>query len=207
MKIKHLSFILFFLTLQGCSSVPATPTLERAVDFEKGVSNIPEDQFFFFEYRSRSDCSVECHCAAAEAPAPIYEITPDGELWIERELGFNLTGEPWLVTDAQGDQSLSGPIMGFFVMNEWGGQIHVVDALPFSAIPSDTTIATVYSVDADGTAIMEIFGETYYLKPGQSWTDSGEVQQGVPLGCHTSYSTSVTNYGLFSLSQLRFGFR
>lgn len=206
MKIKPLSLFLLFLTLQGCSSTPATPTLEHAVDFEKGVSGIPEDQFIFFEYRSRSDCSVECHCAAVEASAPLYEITPEGELWIERELGFALTGEPWLETDSQGRQSLSAPIMGFFVMNEWGGQIHVVDALPFSAIPSDTTIATVYSVDADGTAIVEIFGETYYLKPGQSWTSSGDIPQGEPLGCHTSYNTSLTNLGLFSLSQLRFGY-
>lgn len=206
MKKKLLSLCLIFLTLQGCSSVPAAPTLERAVDFEKGVYKIPEDQFIFLEYRNRSDCSVECHCAAVEAPAPLYEITPEGELWIERELGFNLTGEPWLKTDSQGVQSLSGPIMGFFVMNEWGGQISVMDTLPYSAIPADTTIATVYSIDADGTAIVEIFSETYSLKPGQAWADSDDIPQGSPLGCHISYSTSLTNLGLFSLSQLRFGF-
>ncbi|NOT06252.1 MAG: hypothetical protein HOP27_16795 [Anaerolineales bacterium] len=192
--IKVLSLFILFLLLQGCSLTPSTPSLERAVNFEKGISKIPEGYYIFLEFRSRNVCSDECHCAP-EAPAPLYEITSAGELWIERDL--------------EGFPASSSPIVGFFVFNDWGGRVYAMDTLPFTLqpgiAPSDTTIATVYSVDAEGTAVVEVYGETYFIKPGQAWTDSGNMRREPPAGCHISYSTSLTNFGLFSQTQIRFG--
>jgi hypothetical protein len=194
MKIKVLSLFILFLSLQGCSSTPSTPSLERAANFEKGISRIPERYYLFLEFRSRSVCSDECNCAP-EAPAPLYEITSAGELWIERDL--------------EGFPTSSSPIVGFFVFNDWGGRVYAMDTLPFTLqpgiAPSDTIIATVYSVDAEGTAVVEVYGETYFIKPGQAWTDSGDMRREPPAGCHISYSTSLTNFGLFSETQIRFG--
>lgn len=205
MKIKLLLLFLLFLSLQGCSSTPKPPPLERAVDFETGVSEIPEDHYLFLEFRNRNVCSAKCNCAP-EASAPLYEITPEGELWIERDLGVTSTGESWLETGSEGHPTLSSPIVGLFVFNDWGGWIFVMDTLPFSVDPGDAHIATVYSVDAEGTAVVEIYGETYFIKPGQSWTDSGDMPREPPAGCRISYSTSLTNFGLFSQSQIRFGY-
>jgi hypothetical protein len=188
------------------TSIPATPSLERAVDFEKGISNIPEGYYLFLEYFGRSACSGECNCPVVEAPAPLYEITSSGELWIERDLGVTPTGESWIRKDLEGRLTLSSPIAGFFVFNDWGGGVYVMDTLPFTLTPGDTAIAAVYSVDAEGTAVVEIFGETYFIKPGQSWTDSGDVRQEPPKGCHVSYSTRVTNFGLYPQTQIRFGY-
>lgn len=186
MRIKLLSLFVLFLSLQGCSS---NASLERAVNFEKGISNIPEDSYLFLEFRADSACSDECHCAPAPR-APLYEITSAGELWIENSL--------------EGFPTSSSPIVGFFVFNDWGERVYVMDTLPFTLKPGDTSIATVYSVDAEGTAVVEVYGETYFIEPGQSWTDSGDVWQPPPLGCHISYSKNLANFGLFSQTQIRF---
>ncbi|MBI3176236.1 MAG: hypothetical protein HYZ25_21130 [Chloroflexi bacterium] len=202
MKIKLLSLFTLFLFLSGCSS---NSSLERAVNFEKGISKIPEGYSIFLEYVGRSVCSDQCNCAP-EAPAPLYEFTSSDELWIERDLGVTSTGEPWIEKDLEGLPTLSSPIVGFFVFNDWGGRIYVVDTLPFTLDPGDTPIATLYSVDTDGTAVVEVYGETYFIKPGQSWTDSGDTRREPPFGCHISYTTSLTNFGLFSQKQIRFGY-
>jgi hypothetical protein len=205
MKIKLLSLFTLFLLLQACSSTPSTPSLERAVNFEKGISNIPQGYFIFLEFFSRSVCSDKCNCAP-EASAPLYEFTSTGELWIERDLGFASTGKPWIEKDLDGLPTVSSPMAGFFVFNDWGGRIYVLDTLPFTLDPGDTPIATVYSVDAEGTAVVEVYGETYFIQPGQSWTDSGDMRREPPEGCRISYSTSLTNFGLFSQTQIRFGY-
>jgi hypothetical protein len=185
----------------------ATPSLEHAVNFEKGTSKIPEGYYIFIELRGRNVCSDECNCAP-EARPPLYEFTSAGELWIKEGLGVTSTGESWLERDLEGRLTLSSPIVGFFVDDEDSGfgQVHVVNTLPFTLEPSDPSIATIYSVEADGTAVVEIYGETYFIKPGQSWTDSGDWRREPPPECRISYSKSLTNFGLYSQTQIRFGY-
>jgi hypothetical protein len=186
----------------------ATPSLERAVNFEKGISKIPEGYYMFIELRGRSVCSDECNCAP-EARPPLYEFTSAGELWIEVDLGVTSTGESWIERDLEGRPTLSSPIVGFFVDDDDSGlgQVHVVNTLPFTLEPGDTSIATIYSVEADGTAVVEVYGEIYFIKPGQSWTDSGDWRREPPPECHISYSKSLTNFGLYSQMQIRFGYQ
>src|SRR5512138_1073852 len=143
MRIKLLSLFILFLLLQGCSS---NPSLKPAINFEKGISNIPKDYYIFLELFGSSTCSDECQCAPGPT-APLYEITSTGELWIENSL--------------EGFPASSSPIVGFFVFNDGGGRVYVIDTLPFTLTPGDTSIATVYSVDAEGTAVVEVYGETY----------------------------------------------
>jgi hypothetical protein len=181
------------------TSIPATPFLEPAIDFEKGISNIPEGYYIFLAYFGRSECSGECNCAPTEARAPLYEITPAGELWI--------------ISDLEDHPTLSSQIAGFFVYDDDSsiGEVQVVDPLPFTVTPFTFTrdapaIATVYSVEADGTAVVEVYGETYFIKPGQLWTESGDWSREPPAGCRMSYSDRLTNFGLFSKAQVRFGY-
>lgn len=196
------------------TSIPATPSPDPAIDFEKGISNIPEGYYIFLEYSGRSECSSECNCAPTEARAPLYEITSTGELWIESDLlGVDPTGKSWVIKDSEGILTLSDPIAGFFVYNNDAsvGQVQVVSPLPFTLIPFTFTfdalaVATIYSVEADGTAIVEVYGETYFIKPGQSWTESGDWSREPPAGCRISYSNRLTNFGLFSKTQIRFGY-
>jgi hypothetical protein len=206
MKTKRLSLLILLLLLQACAPTPLVPSLERAVNFEKGISKIPQGNYLFLEFRSKSVCSNECNCAPEAPAAPLYEITPAGELWIERDLGLTSTGQSWLETGSDGRPSLYSPILGFFVFNAWGGRIYVMDILPFTLRPGDTTMATVYNIDAQGTAVVEVYGETYFIKPGQSWIDSGDRWQEPPAGCHVSYNTSLVNLGLFSQSKIHFAY-
>lgn len=194
--------------------IPTIPPLEPAIDFEKGISNIPEGYYIFLEYFGRSECSNECNCAPTEARAPLYEITSAGELWIESDLlGVDSAGKSWIRKDLESILTLSDPVAGFFVYDDDSsiGQVQVVDPLPFTLIPFTFTadapaVATVYSVEADGTAIVEVYGETYFIKPGQSWTESGDWSREPPAGCRISYSDRLTNFGLFSKTQIRFGY-
>jgi hypothetical protein len=190
MRIKLTLLFIMFLALQGCSPALKNPQLERAADFEKGVSNIPKGYFIFLELSGSNVCSDECHCAPAPV-RPAYNFTASGELWTDLE---SLPA------------ALASPTVGFFGYGNWRDKLFIMDALPFNLQPyDDTTVATLYSVDAQGTAIVEIAGETYFIKPGQSWTDSGEVRQEPPAGCHVSYTRRLTNYGLLPQTQIQFG--
>jgi hypothetical protein len=190
-----------------------TPSLEPAIDFEKGISNIPEGYYIFLEFFGRSKCSDECNCAP-EARAPLYEITPAGELWIISSLiGVTSTGASWIGNDLEDRSTLSSPIAGFFVYDDDSsmGQVQVVAPLPFTVTPFTFTrdapaIATIYSIEADGTAVVEVYGKTYFIKPGQSWTESGDWSREPPSGCRMSYSDRLTNLGLFAKTQVRFGY-
>jgi hypothetical protein len=199
MKIKILSLLILILSLQGCSPleypsrkgtpIPLIPTLEPAVNFEKGISKVPKGYYIFIELRGSSVCSPECQCA----PAPVriqYNFTSSGELWTD------LHDLPVILAS-------SSPIVGFFGYGDWQDNLYVIEALPFKVRPDGDV--TVYSIDVQGTAIVEVHGGTYFIRPGQSWTDSGDIKQEPPAGCHVSYSTRLSNYGLLSRTQIRFG--
>jgi hypothetical protein len=163
------------------------PTLEPAINFEKGLSQVPIGYLVFIELRGYSTCSEECNCA----PAPVrmlYKFTASGELWTDL---FDF------------DKIMSQPIVGFFGYGDWQDQLYGMDTLPFKVPPYDD--ATVYSVDDKGVAIMETHGETFYIKPGQTWTNSGTEKREPPVGCSISYGSTLTNYGLLPRSKIRFG--
>jgi hypothetical protein len=196
--MKNMLIILILLfSLYACSSTniplgedgqkPPDATLEPAIKFEEGLSQIPTGYFIFIEIKSYSTCSEECHCA----PAPVrrlYDMDPSGVLWTDL---FDL------------DNILTRPIIGFFGFGDWQDQLYVIDSLPYKVPPYDAAI--VHSVDDKGVAIMEYYGKTFYIKPGQSWTNAGNEKREPPAGCSIDYGSTLTNHGLLSRTKIRFG--
>ena len=198
MKIKLLLLLILILSFQGCSSfknvigkgtpIPLIPTLEPAANFEKGISQVPKGYYIFIEFSYRDVCSTECQCAPGPVK-PSYNFTTSGELVTDQE---NII------------PALSTPIVGFFGYDPTArDRLYVIDTLPYKTPPYDEV--TIYSVDSQGTATMEVDSKTYFIKPGQSWTDSGVLKREPPTGCHISYTTRLSNYGLLTKAQIRFG--
>jgi hypothetical protein len=189
MRKSSLIFLsILFLALQGCAALSKNPQLERAANFEKGVSNIPQGYFIFLELGGSTTYSDGCQVAPGPV-RPSYVLTSSGDFWTD------LYALP---------KALSAPAVGFFGYGDWSDRLFVIDALPFELRPyiDDYVAASVYSVEADGTAIIEINGETYLLKPGQSWADSGV--SGPLFGCRISYTERLTNYGLLPQAKIHF---
>ena len=198
MKIKLFLLLTMLLMLQACSSlsssqggetpIPPTPTLEIAINFEEGLAQVPDGYYLFIEFYGRSTYSAECNIAPGPPAPPRYNFT-DGEL---------VTSQPNITPE------LSSPIVGLFgFSSNPPNMLYVIDRLPYKAPPHDPFI-TIYSVDAQGIATVEIAGRTYLIKPDQSWTDGGDVKREPPAGCHVAYASRLSNYGLLPKAQIRF---
>jgi hypothetical protein len=172
--------------------VPRIPTLETAINFEKGISQVPNGYFILIEFGGSSVCSDECHCAPAPPAPPHYQYTSSGEL---------LTDQPDIIS------ALTTPIVGFFGERGTSGKdiLYVIDKLPYKPFPEG--MLTIFSIDAQGTATVEIGDKAYFIRPGQAWTDNGDVKQEPPLGCHMTYSSRLSNYGLVPQAKIRFGLK
>jgi hypothetical protein len=189
-SISIITLLVVFLAAcqTGLAAAP-TPTLEPAINFEKGISQIPKGYYVFIELRHREECSSECQCAP-EAPA---------------QSRYNLTASNELVTDQENIiPALSSPIVGFFGSDRRAkGMLYVIDTLPYQIPPYDWV--RFYNVDAQGVVTVELVDKTYFIKPGQSWVDGGDVMHEPPDGCHVTYSTSLSNHGLLPQAQIQFG--
>jgi hypothetical protein len=140
MKNKLLSIVILLSLLQACSAIE-NRTLEPAINFSKGVSQVPQGYYVFIEIANHSIYSPECQ----RAPAPVrqlYDFTSSGELWTDL---YNLPTAP------------SSPMVGFFGYGDWHENLYVMETLPFTVPPYGE--ATVYSVNAEGIAVVEIHGE------------------------------------------------
>jgi hypothetical protein len=188
LRIAVILFLLLisFLWLQRCS-VFKNLTLEPVISFEQGISQIPKGYFIFIELSGSSVCSYECHCAPGPVK-PQYQFTSSGEL---------VTDQPNIIP------ALTKPIVGFFGDGgvSGGDRLYVIDTLPYK--PFTNGKFTIYSIDAQGTAVVDVSGMTYFIKPGQAWTDNGDVMDWPPIGCHMTYSSRFSNYGLVSQAQIR----
>lgn len=197
MKIKLLLLLMMLLMLQACSPLsssqrgetltPLAPTLEPAINFEEGLSQVPAGYYLFLEFYGRSTYSPECNMAPGPPAPPNYNFA-SGEL---------MTSQPNITT------ALSSPIVGLFGLAlSPHNMLYVIDNLPYKVPSYDGLI--LHSVDAQGIATVEIAGKTYLIKPGQAWTDSGDVKQEPPAGCHSAYLSRVSNLGLLSKAQIQF---
>jgi hypothetical protein len=196
--IKQFSLLILIFSLQGCSTlgnltgkgtpVPQIPTLESAINFEKGISQIPKGYYIFIEFSGSSVCSDECNCAPGPVK-PQYQFTSSGEL---------VTDQPDIIP------ALPTPIVGFFGDGgiSGGDRLYVIDKLPYKPFPEG--MFTIYSIDAQGIATVGIGDRTYFIRPGQAWTDNGDVKQEPPAGCHMTYSSRLSNYGLLPAAKIRF---
>jgi hypothetical protein len=68
---------------------------------------------------------------------------------------------------------------------------------------SDGKTVVIYNVDAQSKIAAEVFGSTYFFKPGQSWVENIKDRQNMPWGCTMTYTSRVTNYGFLTKEQLK----
>jgi hypothetical protein len=192
MNTKTLALIVLLVTLQASCATRTNgkgtpiPPLKPAYNFEKGISQVPEGYYVFIELTGYTNYSSACN----KAPAPVrvlYDITAEGDLWTDL---FNLP------------EALASPIVGFLGYGDFQNELQVIDSLPYTVRPYGE--ATVYSVDDQGVATIEIQGKTYFFEPGQSWSMRG-AQSEPPLGCRVTYGSRLTNYGLLPRSRIHFG--
>jgi hypothetical protein len=185
-----------FPTTRPTSTIPPPPTLEPATDFVKGLSQVPTGQFLFITLRNEDLCSSECNCPVVEPPRKQYGFSPSGELW----LSPNQTWDPNMRDPAS---VLTSTIIGFFGYGRWNEAVYVIKALPYQTPPYGE--ATIYSVDAQGTVVVEVQGKTYFVRPGQAWAASGDVKREPPPGCHITWTSQLSNYGLLAQAKIRIG--
>jgi hypothetical protein len=97
---------------------------------------------------------------------------------------------------------LTSTIVGLFGYGKWNERVYVIKTLPYTPPYGE---AIIYSVDAQGTVVVEVQGKTYFIRPGQAWTESGEVRREPPSGCHIAFTSQLSNYGLLAQAKIRIG--
>ena len=177
-------------TARLAPTIPPSPTLEPATNFVKGLSQVPAGQFVFVTLRNEDLCSSECNCPVVQPPAPQYGFSPSGELWLS----------PYSMHDPA--SVLTSTIVGLFGYGRWNEGAYVIKTLPYQTPYGD---AIIYSVDAQGIVVVEVQGKTYFIRPGQAWTASGDVKREPPPGCHIAFTSQLSNYGLLAQAKIRIG--
>jgi len=166
-------------------NVPPTPTLRPADDFVAGINEVPPGKVLFVEYWRISDGIGNCP-GAAMIDFPGYRYSA-GEL--EAHTGVSgSTGEL--------DAGVIG-IMGVGDSNRgaMGGGISseliAIQSLPY---PIEHQLGTLHSIYSQGEIVVDIWGQAYWLEPGQSWVL--QVEGDPSSECHTVSTYRFTNYGL-----------
>ncbi len=182
-------------TLASTSTPPTTTlTLQPAVKYTEGLSEIPPGQFLFVEYWVTTSGTGQCD-GAAMIDFPGY-LFSSGTLDAPNvDLG-------------RGRRNSLTSVIGLFGMGEsragaMGGgissRLDVIDTLPYALVSNKEAI--IHSVDAQGTIVAEITGETFFIKPGQSWLRQNEVDPSPQ--CHQVTTARLTNYGFLDKDQVQ----
>ncbi|MBI5841756.1 MAG: hypothetical protein HZB19_16830 [Chloroflexi bacterium] len=172
-------------------SDPPTPALEPAENYASGVSQIPTGMYLFVELSTYDERSEQCQCPAVEPPKWVYKWSSSSELCIE-EYFYNLYfPDPTSIVS-------STSVLGLFGYGRWQEVLSAINTLPYNEyyIP-------IYSADSDGVIVIGLQGKEYFLKPGQSWVDSGRFKREPPAGCSISYVNKLTNYGLLNRQRIQ----
>jgi len=103
----------------------------------------------------------------------------------------------------QDSSVLTSTIVGFFGYGRWNEAAYVIKALPYQTPPYGEAI--IYSVDAQGAIVAEVQGKTYTIRPGQAWTEGGDVKREPPPGCHITFRSQLSNHGLLAQAKIRIG--
>jgi hypothetical protein len=196
------SIIVCAVTASACSTSPiviptatlipvtATPNLELAENFSIGTSDTPEGKYLFIELHEYDSCSDACQCPAVEPPMWAYE-------WY--------SGELCLTNNEYYDRSFPAsaaapvtPLLGFYGAGRWQERL-----IPITALPFEEYYLPIYSVDTDGSIVIGLQGKNYFLRPGQSWYESGTYKSEPPDGCTKYYENRLINHGLIAREQIK----
>jgi hypothetical protein len=188
---------IFVMTACISSNIPTTlavsptPILKRVEYFTIGFSQIPNNMYLFVEDYYSDECSEQCNCPVVEPPKRIYELTSAGELCMDEHIYKQLFPD-------EGSNSSSGSFLGLFGYGRWREGLSAIYTLPFNYYD-----IIIHSVGPDGIIVIGLQGEEYFLKPGESWFNSGSYKREPPAGCIKSYSERITNYGLLDRQQIK----
>ncbi len=204
---------LFLAACSGCSNVfkpvqpAATPTPPLAAvspgeTFATGQSLLPKGQYLLLELTADEECASECNCAPIQPVRDIYRLSPQGELWLDPALAeyptFRLP-----------DPARPADILGFFGDDrftnggKWHEEMASIIALPYEI--QQNPEMRVLSIDAAGTGILEVRGTAYHFRPGETWSESEDIQRESPPGCRMRYTTRLANRGLLAQEQIHLG--
>lgn len=179
--------------------IPPTPVLELAQAYTAGQNDIPAGKFLAVQVWSNSDGRSKTGTCpyASMMDMPMYSMSTT-KLDSYQEPG-------WDYSTGAGKPDFT-KVVGFFGMGssnsgDMGGgassQLMAIESLPTSG---DGSIFIIQSAAADGTIVVQIGGQAYRLKPGQSWVQTTESQP--DENCHLLVTITFTNFGLLDGSQI-----
>jgi hypothetical protein len=172
--------------------IPPSPTLRPATDFAEGINEVPLGKYLFVEYWRIWDGSGNCPDAAM-IDFPGYDYS-SGELYaytgISDQPGELTTSIIGFIGDGDSNQGA----MGGGISSELG----VIQSLPYII---DHQLGTIYSVYRQGEIVVDIWAQTYWLEPGQSWVQQAEDDPSSE--CHTVTTYRFTNYGFLDKDQVQ----
>jgi hypothetical protein len=187
-------------TATALFEIPPTPALELAAAYIPGQNDIPAGKYLAVESWSNSDGRSQTGICpyAAMMDMPMYGMNSTKlESFVQPE---------W---DYSADEPDFSKAVGFFGMGssnsgDMGGgassRLTVIQSLPTSG---EHSIFVIQSAAADGTIVVQIGGQAYRFKPGQSWVQNTESQP--DENCHLLDTSRFTNYGLLDGSQITLG--
>lgn len=165
-------------------NVPPTPTLRPAVDFVQGINQVPAGKVLFVEYWRVSDGSGNCP-GAVMIDFPGYSFSAgqlDAYTGISSPTGKLDAG----IIGLLGDGDTNRGAMGGGISSG----LYAIQSLPY---PIEHHLGTIYSVYQQGEIVVDIWGQTFWLEPGQSWVL--QVGGDPSSECHTITTYRFTNYG------------
>ncbi len=199
-------------------SLPPTPVLSPAGAFTSGASNQEPGTFLFVESWSDDKGSPACE-ETILIDEPTYDTDCAG-------------GCPWQWSGGEPDRPIKalsgwvqgeiepGGLVGFLgsgasISGIGGGvssALYPINKLPFAIGKR----ATIHSVAADGSIVVQNEAITFSLQPGQSWMSRSYADEAgletyygrgnpVPAGCTVVETYRLTNFGLLRADQIRVG--
>lgn len=188
--------------LVACGAGPLypTPTLTPAVGFTNGVSEVPEGFRIFLEYKHRSDPHWdECPRVVQQLGVPEYATSFyfDGDRLHALSPCWQ-TGECYpravLIRDCYHPNSAD------VAEGDYWCQYKAIDTLP-AAIGEVGIVLR--AIDKEGTVVVEIEGQPYYICSGGHWQRMIETTDNYAgETCDHTQTTSLTNYGLIANDEI-----
>lgn len=171
---------------------PPSPTLRPASDYVEGINEVPLGKYLFVEYWRIWDGSGNCQDAAM-IDFPGYDYS-SGELYAYTGISDQPDEQATSIIGFIGDGDRNQGAMGGGIRSELG----MIQSLPHII---KYQLGTIYSVYRQGAIVVEIWGQTYWLEPGQSWVQ--QVEEDPSSECHKVTTYRFTNYGFLDKDQVQ----
>ncbi|PKO16173.1 MAG: hypothetical protein CVU39_09100 [Chloroflexi bacterium HGW-Chloroflexi-10] len=174
------------------TTLPPSPTLRPATDFVEGINEVPVDKYLFVEYWRTWDGSGNC-TDAAMIDFPGYDYS-SGELYAFSGISDQPDEHATNIIGFIGDGDRNQGAMGGGISSE----LSMIQSLPYTI---KYQLGTIFSVYRQGAIVVELWGQTIWLEPGQSWVQ--QVEEDPSSECHRVTTYRFTNYGFLDREQVQ----